>query len=64
AGGMGEENRHWLDHWTQYPHLRAVKNDQLHFVPPSLIQRPTPRLAEGARLLCEHIERARAADAP
>ncbi|MCB8890220.1 cobalamin-binding protein [Halomonas malpeensis] len=64
AGGMGEENRHWLDHWAQYPHLRAVKNDQLHFVPPSLIQRPTPRLAEGARLLCEHIERARAAGTP
>ncbi len=20
AGGMGEENRHWLTHWEQYPH--------------------------------------------
>ncbi|WP_409335762.1 cobalamin-binding protein [Halomonas sp. PAMB 3232] len=63
AGGMGEENRDWLDHWTRYPELRAVQNDHLYFVPPSLLQRPTPRLAEGARLLCGHLATARE-DAP
>ncbi|WP_224750302.1 cobalamin-binding protein [Halomonas sp. ML-15] len=59
AGGMGEENRHWLSHWQQYPGLTAVARDNLFFVPPSLIQRPTPRLLEGSRILCEKLEVAR-----
>ncbi|APX92629.1 cobalamin-binding protein [Halomonas sp. 1513] len=59
AGGMGEENRHWLTHWQQYPGLTAVARDNLFFVPPSLIQRPTPRLLEGSRILCEKLEVAR-----
>jgi len=59
AGGMGEENRHWLNHWQQYSHLAAVAKDNLFFVPPSLIQRPTPRLMEGTQLLCEKLEIAR-----
>lgn len=42
AGGMGEENRHWLAHWEQYGDLTATRRNNLFFVPPSLIQRPTP----------------------
>ncbi|WP_445158077.1 cobalamin-binding protein [Halomonas sp. E14] len=60
AGGMGEENRDWLTHWQQYPSLTAVERDNLYFIPPSLIQRPTPRLLEGSRLFCEKLDRARA----
>lgn len=59
AGGMGEENRHWLTHWQQYSHMAAVAKGNLFFVPPSLIQRPTPRLMEGTQLLCEKLEIAR-----
>jgi len=59
AGGMGEENRDWLTHWEQYPNLAAVDADNLYFVPPSLIQRPTPRLLEGAQILCEKLEHTR-----
>ena len=59
AGGMGEENRHWLTHWEQYSSLMAVAEDNLFFVPPSLIQRPTPRLMEGTQLLCEKLDIAR-----
>lgn len=59
AGGMGEENRHWLTHWQQYSRLTAVANDNLFFVPPSLIQRPAPRLMEGTQLLCEKLDIAR-----
>ena len=59
AGGMGEENRHWLTHWEQYPNLTAVAQGNLFFVPPSLIQRPTPRLMEGTRVLCEKLDAAR-----
>lgn len=59
AGGMGEENRAWLTAWEAYPELMAVERDNLFFVPPSLIQRPTPRLLEGSRLFCEKLEEAR-----
>lgn len=59
TGGMGEENRHWLTHWEQYPNLDAVASDSLYFLPPSLIQRPTPRLLEGTQLLCEKLEQTR-----
>ena len=59
AGGMGEENRHWLTHWEQYANLMAVAQGNLFFVPPSLIQRPTPRLMEGTRVLCEKLDTAR-----
>ncbi|MBP5980320.1 MAG: cobalamin-binding protein [Halomonas sp.] len=59
AGGMGEENRHWLTHWEQYPYLTAVVNNHLFFVPPSLIQRPTPRMVQGAKILCDQLDSVR-----
>lgn len=59
AGGMGEENRHWLSRWQQYPGIDASRLGNLFFVPPSLIQRPTPRLLEGSRLFCEKLDVAR-----
>jgi iron complex transport system substrate-binding protein len=60
AGGMGEENRHWLTTWEAFPGLDAVQRDNLFFVPPSLIQRPTPRLLEGSAIFCQKLEHARA----
>lgn len=59
AGGMGEADKSWLDTWRQYDHLEAVANDHLFFVPPSKIQRPTPRLVDGARILCRKLESVR-----
>nr|WP_284047818.1 cobalamin-binding protein [Halomonas gemina] len=59
AGGRGEENRSWLEDWQRFPELTAVARDNLFFVPPSLLQRPTPRLLEGSRLLCDRLEVAR-----
>lgn len=59
AGGMGEENRGWLEAWREWPDLRAVQREQLVFIPPSLIQRHTPRALRGARMLCEALDAAR-----
>lgn len=59
AGGMGEENRDWLEDWKRFEGLTAVRRENLFFVPPSTLQRPTPRLLEGARLLCQHLDTAR-----
>ena len=59
AGGMGEADETWLEPWKGYDSLEATARDNLFFVPPSSIQRPTPRIAEGSRMLCEQLERAR-----
>ncbi|WP_420429768.1 cobalamin-binding protein [Algiphilus sp.] len=59
AGGMGEDRRDWLEAWKQWPKLTAVREEQLVFIPPSLIQRHTPRVLEGTRMLCEALDRAR-----
>ncbi|MEX0603406.1 MAG: cobalamin-binding protein [Marinobacter sp.] len=59
AGGMGEENRHWLTRWQAFPGVKATRRDNLYFIPPSLVQRPTPRMLEGSRLFCEKLEAAR-----
>ena len=58
SGGMGEANSAWLDAWQAYPQVTAVQHQQLHFIPPSLIQRTTPRLLEGAALICEALAQA------
>ena len=60
AGGMGEENRAWLDEWAQYPTLTATALGNLYFIPPSLIQRPTPRMYDGTKIFCEKLDQARA----
>lgn len=59
VGGMGEENEGWLEPWKAFKSLAAVKKDNLFFVPPSTIQRPTARLLEGGRTLCRHLDTAR-----
>ncbi|TGN39558.1 cobalamin-binding protein [Marinobacter confluentis] len=60
AGGMGEENRHWLTRWEAFPGIAATARDNLYFIPPSLVQRPTPRLLQGSRLFCQKLDDARA----
>lgn len=59
AGGMGESDTSWLDGWRKFGGLTAVQRDNLFFVPPSTLQRPTPRLLQGTEMLCEHLETAR-----
>jgi iron complex transport system substrate-binding protein len=59
ASGMAIERPEWLDEWLVWPQLQSVKNKQLYFIPPDLIQRHTPRVLQGARLLCEQLDKAR-----
>jgi len=60
AGGSGEDNHGWLEDWRRWQGLTAVQRENLFFIPPSLIQRHTPRILEGAELLCQHLDEARA----
>lgn len=59
AGGMGERNAKWLEKWRAFPELLATQQNNLFFIPPSLIQRPTPRLLDGARIMCDKLALAR-----
>lgn len=60
ASGMGEARPEWLDEWLQWPGLKAVKGNNLYFVPPDLLQRHTVRLLDGAEILCKSLATARA----
>ena len=59
ASGMGQSRPDWLGHWTRWPSLRAVRNKNLYFIPPDIIQRHTLRLLDGAQMMCEHLDAAR-----
>ncbi|WP_168013348.1 cobalamin-binding protein [Halomonas salinarum] len=59
TGGMGKADSGWLEAWRDYPRLTAVQRDNLFFIDPNLVQRAAPRLVEGTRRLCEHLEVAR-----
>lgn len=62
SSGPGAEERRWLDDWRRYPSLSAVRRNNLFYIPPDIIQRPTPRVLQGARLLCQQLEQARQSD--
>lgn len=55
SGATQDDERQWGT-WRRFPHLTAVKNNRLFHIHPDLIQRPTPRLLEGARQMCEHLD--------
>jgi iron complex transport system substrate-binding protein len=48
-----------LDTWRAWPNLTAVAHHNLFAIDGDLINRPAPRIAQGARQLCEDLETAR-----
>ncbi len=60
ASGMAEEQPEWLDDWRDWTGLAAVENEQLGYIPPDLLQRNSPRVIQGAEMMCEIIDQARA----
>lgn len=59
GSGSDDTRPKWLDDWRRWTQLQAVRNEALVDVPPDLMQRPTPRLLEGARRVCAAIEQVR-----
>jgi len=59
VGGLLKQHQQWLDDWTKWKDLPAVKNNNLFKVNPDLLQRNTVRLLDGAQELCEKIDLAR-----
>ena len=56
ADGVSDDQ---LDRWKEYSGLSAVARDNLIFIPASPISRPTPRLLEASKLICQKLDVAR-----
>jgi iron complex transport system substrate-binding protein len=48
-----------LDTWRAWPSLTAVANNNLFAIDGDLINRPAPRIAQGAKQMCEDLDLAR-----
>jgi iron complex transport system substrate-binding protein len=48
-----------LDTWRAWPSLTAAANNNLFAIDGDLINRPAPRIAQGAKQMCEDLELAR-----
>jgi iron complex transport system substrate-binding protein len=59
ASGMDASRPEWLDHWRRWSDLTAVRNGHLFHIPPDLIQRHSPRILDGAEMLCGQLEEVR-----
>ncbi len=59
ASGMGHGTPVGLEDWRAWPKLKAVARGNLFHIPSDLLQRPTPRMLDGAEALCGHLETAR-----
>jgi iron complex transport system substrate-binding protein len=62
ASGMGSARPAYLDDWSRWPRVPAVRNGLVAHIPADLITRPGPRLIEGATRVCDMLERARGYD--
>jgi iron complex transport system substrate-binding protein len=54
--GTRAESAEWLARWRTRAPLRAVQRGAVVVLDPDLVNRMGPRLAEGARTLCEQLE--------
>ncbi|MBI3524992.1 MAG: cobalamin-binding protein [Betaproteobacteria bacterium] len=59
ASGMNETRPEWLDMWKRWRDLTATARGNLFFIPPDIINRPTPRVLDGAQMLCNQMETVR-----
>lgn len=59
AGHDNTQTSSWLDNWEKWPAIRAVSDQQVKFVNPDIINRPTRRFLEATREICKLIDSAR-----
>lgn len=59
AGGKGDKKEKWISEWKSWTQLAAVKNKQIYFIDPDLLNRAGPRILDGADQLCNILDKAR-----
>jgi len=59
ASGADAARPAWLDAWREWQELAAVRNGELHDIPPELIQRHTARILDGTERMCRILDGAR-----
>lgn len=59
SGGSVAEGSRNLKIWQNWPQLTAVRAHNLFYIDASIIQQDTPRILEGARVLCRDADIAR-----
>ncbi len=60
AGGTDQAWQDWRARWRGWTTLRAVRRDNLFFIPVDVIHRHGPRLLQGTETVCRALEQARA----
>jgi iron complex transport system substrate-binding protein len=61
AGGDAPDTRSLSDWWRRWRGISAVQGGHLYTIPEELLERHTPRILDGAGLLCERLESVRQA---
>ena len=62
ASGVDSGRPDWLDDWTNWSSIPAVKGKNLYHIPPDFIQRHTLRILKGVELMCRYIENSKSAE--
>ncbi|MDH5517726.1 MAG: cobalamin-binding protein [Gammaproteobacteria bacterium] len=57
--GMTENRKDWVEPWFQWQSIDAVKNKQVYSVNADLIVRQGPRILQGAKEVCEALQKVR-----
>ena len=60
VSGERKESASGLDHWKKYANMTAVRRGTLIGIDSDLLNRPGPRIVNGAAALCEKLEQTRA----
>ena len=59
SGGSAQMQTHNLSQWRTWSQLTAVRANNLFYINADLMQRATPRILEGAKILCRQADEAR-----
>ena len=59
TSAINEHDNSQVQEWRQWGSLQAVKNNHLYSIPPDLMHRHSPRILQGAKLLCTKLDQAR-----
>ncbi|MGW8247741.1 MAG: cobalamin-binding protein [Acidiferrobacterales bacterium] len=61
AASGRKHQQQWLDQWSSWNTIPAVKNNKIFFIKPDLLSRPGPRILRGATILCRDLQSVRQA---